>query len=200
MIAFDAHSHIDKLAMVCSTLGAALERRDMRERPGDEATALVQRGEGEAWRAPDPFIDQHGGAATTVGDKLRAAAERRHERRLGRREWNVVVSPCERAHDAQRPDEANRHLHRANEVLDVPAIALGLRQRDGIGQRQACLCARAQELPATIEISGADMRAAAHARGWARRRAGNFAWLVRGPSAIGGMRCLGGHARPRGTR
>jgi hypothetical protein len=69
--------------------------------------------------------------------------------------------------DAERTGESDRHLHGADEVLDVARIALRLLQRARVGEFGARCRRKSRQRPAAVEGFARNLAAARNAR---RRR------------------------------
>ncbi len=142
----DAHVHELPVPRRC-TRGVGKRVKGARCPTGEESRIREGR-EGETGRPADPFVEHDGGAASGVGQKLRAARVGRDERRFRRREGHVEDTARVESVHAQRSGQADRHLDRADEVLGRSRVGLAFGERAGIGERVARLPGQARERPA----------------------------------------------------
>ena len=124
VVALDSDAQVAELAEAGGGLGLAAEVLDVFRRPQHEQPRLGQTDEGEAGRPADALVEQHRRAAAGIAEQLATAAVGGHQCRLRRGQRDVVVAAGKDAVDAQRPRQADRHLHRADEVLDVVLVKI----------------------------------------------------------------------------
>jgi hypothetical protein len=111
-----------------------LQLREGIDGMGDEGARFDQVAEAEERRARDALQDAEGTRTPAAPDGGGSSRVGRHQRPLGGGEGNVEIAVSVQAVDAQRADDAGRHLGHADEVLDVPLE--GVRRDDRALPRQ----------------------------------------------------------------
>jgi hypothetical protein len=151
VIAFNRHAHVEQLAVSRCRFGHGAQLIDVRHDPRHKGADFLQIRKGEARHATDALVEQHRGAATGFADKLRASVVRRDERRFGRRQRHHIIAVREKAVYTKRPGNADWNLDRADKVLNVVGVTIGV----GYGLRVAqsiALCRRCgQQSPALFD-------------------------------------------------
>ena len=135
VVALDGELQVDELAVAGRLLRSRSEGLDRVGTPRPRtcaASASVSKA--NPGRAADAFVQDERRAAARLGEQARAAGVRGDQGRLGGRQRHVVVAVGEKPVHAQRAGETDRHLHRADEVLDVARVRVALCQRLRIGK------------------------------------------------------------------
>jgi hypothetical protein len=82
--------------------------------------------EDEGGGSDDALVEQRRADPARPRGGQRAAPVGRHKRRLGRRHRHVEIAMGVEPVDPERPDDANGDFHRADEILDIGAVAAGI--------------------------------------------------------------------------
>src|SRR5262249_54438692 len=144
-------------------LGLAAEVVDVLGCPQDKQANFSQRGKGEAGGPADALVEQDCRAAAGLAEQLATATVRGDQRRLGRRQGNVVVALREQAIDTQRTGQSDGNLHSADEVLDVVLVLVLL--LFGLSIEQLLAAGGGDQLPAPFDGLVGEVRAARDLRG-----------------------------------
>ena len=164
--ALDRALQVAQLAEARRRLRHLADRVDVGHAPADEVAGVGQGVEGEAGSARHAFVQHRGGAAAGLGQGQGAAAVGGDQRRLGGRQRDVEVALRVHAVDAQRAGEPDRHLHGADEVLDVAGEDVAPGGGPGIDEHAARLRRRRRfarkQRPAAVERAVVEIGAARH--------------------------------------
>src|SRR5262249_2691964 len=147
-------TQVAQSAVARRTLGMATKLLDLRRRPQDKAAAFLQIAKGKAGCTTDALVEQHCRAAADLGEELGTAVVGRDQGRLGRGQRNVIISLREQSVDAQGTGDADRHLDRADEVLNVVLVLLHLCARPLVEQVVAHGWLVREELPTAFDYLG----------------------------------------------
>ena len=121
-----------QLAVPRRRFGGRAQVLGVRYHPLDEEAGLKDILEHEGRRAQHALRDHDGGGAAGAGDDVGAAAIGGDERRFRGRQRHEELAVGVDAVDAQGADHAERHLGRADEVLDVLGVVFRRLDRSGI--------------------------------------------------------------------